>query len=66
MMLKQNGKLWNLREWFNGFVFLFIKPGVFRRIFISWLAFLRKDFHPWKKDNRHLVEEWETESFPNY
>jgi len=27
---------------------------------------LRKDFHPWKKDNRHLIEEWETESFPNY
>ena len=66
MMLKQNGKLWNLREWFNGFVFLFIKPGVFRRIFISWLAFFRKDFHPWKKDNRNLIGEWETESFPNY
>ena len=66
LMLKQDGKLWNLREWFNGFVFLFIKPGVFRRILFSWLAFLRKDFHPWKKDNRHLIGEWETESFPQY
>ena len=39
--------------------YLFIKPGVLRRIFIPWLRFLRKDFHPWQHDNRYLIDAWE-------
>jgi len=59
IMLQKDGKLWSLREWASGFKYLFIKPGILRRVFIPWLRFFRKDFHPWQHDNRYLVDAWE-------
>jgi len=59
IMLQKDGKLWSAREWASGFKFLFIKPGILRRVIPAWLRFFRKDFHPWQVDNRQLVEEWE-------
>ena len=59
IMLQTDGKLWSLREWGSGFYYLFIKPGVLRRIFVPWLRFLGRGFHPWQHDNRHLIEAWE-------
>ena len=61
LMLRQDGKLWSLREWGSGLIFLFVNPGFLRRIIVPHLAFLRKDFHPWRHDNRHLVEQWAEE-----
>jgi predicted metal-dependent hydrolase len=58
LMLRKDGKLWSLREWLSGLNFLFVYPGVLRRIFIPFLRFLRKGFHPWQHDNRHLIDEW--------
>jgi hypothetical protein len=60
LMLKQDGQLWKIRTWVDAVNFLFIKPGILRRAFIPWLQFLRKDFHPWKKDNRDVISEWES------
>lgn len=59
LMLRHDGKLWSLREWLNGFRFLLVKPGVLRRAFIPYFRFLKKDFHPWEEDDRHLIDEWE-------
>ena len=59
VMLRHDGKLLSLREWLDGFVFLFIKPGFLRRIVVPYLRFYRRDFHPWQHDNRHLIREWE-------
>ena len=59
IMLDEAGKLWSVREWATGFRYLFIKPGVLRRIFFPWLRFLRKGFHPWQHDNRYLIDAWE-------
>lgn len=59
IMLQKDGKLWSVREWASGFKFLFIKPGMLRRVFPAWLRFLRKDFHPWQVDNRDLINGWE-------
>ncbi len=59
VMLKHNGKLWSLREWLSGLNYLFIKPGILRRVFSAYLRFYRKDFHPWQHDNRNLIDEWE-------
>ncbi len=61
LMLKKDGKLWSLREWLSGMNFLFIYPGVLRRILVPFLNFLRKGFHPWQHDNRQLIEEWSKE-----
>jgi len=59
IMLKHDGKLWSLREWLSGFKYLFVKPGILRRVFIAYLSFYKKDFHPWQNDNRALIAEWE-------
>ncbi len=59
IMLKHDGKLWSPREWLDGFKYLFIKPGILRRVFFSYVSFYRKDFHPWQHDNRALISEWE-------
>jgi len=64
IMLQQQGKLWSIREWSAGFRFLFVKPGILRRIAGDWLRFFRSDFHPWQIDNRNLIRKWESEQLP--
>jgi len=58
IMLQLQGKLWSIREWASGFNFLFIKPGLLRRVFRAWFGFFRKKFHPWQVDNRELINNW--------
>ena len=59
IMLQHEGKLFSLREWARGFHYLFVKPGILRRVFPAWLKFFRKGFHPWQIDNRNLIAAWE-------
>jgi predicted metal-dependent hydrolase len=61
IQLQQQGKLWSAREWATGFRYLFIKPGMLRRIIRPWFGFFSKDFHPWQQDNRELISAWEQE-----
>ena len=58
IMLKHDKQLWKLRTLMDAINFIFIKPGILRTAFVPWLAFFRKDFHPWQTDNRELIEEW--------
>lgn len=39
--------------------FMLVKPGIARRIAIPWLDYFRPDFHPWDRDNRHLLAAFE-------
>jgi len=59
IMLQKDGRLWSVREWASGCNYLFINPGILRRVFVPWLRFFRKDFHPWQRDNRYLIDAWE-------
>lgn len=61
IMLQHEGKLWSVREWARGLKYLFIRPGMLRRVAGSWFKFFRKDFHPWQQDNRDLITRWERE-----
>jgi len=58
LMLRHDGKLWSLREWLDGIYFLFVHPGILRRVAVAFFAFLGKNFHPWQRDNRHLIDRW--------
>jgi len=58
-MLRHDGKLWSFREWATGLNFLFVRPGILRRIVRPYFRFFRAEFHPWEHDNRHLIAEWE-------
>lgn len=58
IMLKADGKLWSAREWYRGFRFLLLSPGILRRCFVPWLAFFRRDYHPWQVENLNVVQRW--------
>jgi len=58
-MLRSEGKLWSLRTWLSGMNFLWGKPGVIRKSLPQFLAYLRRDFHPWQHDNRDVIEQWQ-------
>ncbi len=39
--------------------YLWIRPGLLRRLFLPWLAFFRPGFHPFDQDDRGLIAEAE-------
>src|SRR5262245_15075610 len=47
------------RTWWRVVKFLFVNPGMLRRIFLPYLSFFAPGFHPWKHDDRGLIAEVE-------
>ena len=45
---------------FGLFRWLWLKPGLYRRMIGDYLAFYKPDFHPWQVDDRDLIAEAET------
>lgn len=41
--------------------FLFVRPGLFRRLGPRYREWFRPGFHPWQHDNRAKLEEWRRE-----
>jgi hypothetical protein len=35
--------------------YMWVKPGMMRRIFSAWLKYFLPGFHPWNEDDRHLI-----------
>lgn len=44
------------KTWWRFFRFLLVTPGLFRRVFASYLSYFRPGFHPWRVDDRKLIE----------
>jgi predicted metal-dependent hydrolase len=42
--------------WWRVFKFLWLKPGIARKIFLPYLSFFRPGFHPWQHDERALIQ----------
>lgn len=61
-LVKSDGLAGDLRGWMNLGRFLWLNPGMLRRLFVPWAQYFRPAFHPWEDDNHHLVEEWKAES----
>jgi hypothetical protein len=57
-LMRQDGvtglKAWSLLLWY-----LWINPGMFRRIGGAWFKFFLPGFHPWNEDDRHLLRKYE-------
>jgi len=53
-LMRQDGvtgvRAWSLLLWY-----LWINPGMFRKIAGAWLKFFLPGFHPWNEDDRHLL-----------
>lgn len=60
-LMRQDGvtgvKAWRLLLWY-----LWVRPGMFRRIAGAWLKFFMPAFHPWNEDDRSLLISYEAGS----
>jgi len=42
--------------------YMFLSPGVLRRVVPAWIAYFLPGFHPWNVDDRHLIAQVEAEA----
>ncbi len=63
-LMHKDGTLLDVRAHLGLFEFLFVEPGLVRRVLPGWLDYLRPDFHPWDRDDRALLERWKREWAP--
>jgi predicted metal-dependent hydrolase len=47
------------RAWALLLRYLWVRPGMFRKIAVAWLKFFMPGFHPWNEDDRHLLAAYE-------
>ena len=52
-----DGTLFSPREWRDLATFLFVRPGVLLRSLPLYAGYFRRDFHPWRHDNRALLDQ---------
>ena len=57
-LMRQDG-VTGLRAWSRLLWYLWIRPGMFRRIAGAWFKFLLPGFHPWNEDDRELLRAYE-------
>jgi predicted metal-dependent hydrolase len=57
-LMRQDGvtgiRAWTLLLWY-----LWVRPGMFRKIAGAWLKFFLPGFHPWNEDDRYLLRAYE-------
>ena len=57
-LMRQDGVI-GLRAWAMLLWYLWVRPGMFRKIAGAWVKFFLPGFHPWNEDDRHLLTEYE-------
>ncbi len=57
-LVQVDGKLTDVAGWGRYLKFLWVKPGVLRKLAVPWLDYFRPSFHPWQHDNFALVRAW--------
>ena len=55
-LMRQDG-VTGLRAWWLLLTYLWVKPGMFRKIAGAWFKYFLPGFHPWNEDDRALLEE---------
>ena len=60
-LLRQD-RITGVRAWIHLLWFMWVKPGMMRRIFRAWAAYFMPRFHPWNVDDRHLITRYEAEA----
>src|SRR4029079_8000328 len=53
-LMRQDG-VTGLKAWRLLLTYLWVRPGVFRKIAGAWLKYFLPGFHPWNEDDRHLL-----------
>jgi len=58
-MLRRDGKLWSPKLWYEGCCFLFGRDGIYRRVWPAYKQWFQDGFHPWQRDTRGLLQNWQ-------
>jgi predicted metal-dependent hydrolase len=59
-LLRQDG-ITGPKAWARLIWFMWVRPGMMRKIFSAWAKFFLPGFHPWNEDDRHLIRGYEAE-----
>jgi uncharacterized protein len=57
-LMRQDG-VTGLKAWWLLLTYLWVSPGMFRKIGGAWLKFFLPSFHPWNEDDRELLRRYE-------
>jgi predicted metal-dependent hydrolase len=57
-LMRQDG-VTGVRAWARLLWYLWVRPGMFRKIAGAWGRFFLPGFHPWNEDDRHLLAAYE-------
>ncbi|MFL6733147.1 MAG: metal-dependent hydrolase [Sphingomicrobium sp.] len=57
-LMRQDG-IAGLRAWGKLLHYLWVRPGMFRKVFGAWASYFMPRFHPWKLDDRDLLLAYE-------
>jgi predicted metal-dependent hydrolase len=60
-LLRQDG-ITGFKAWAGLLSYMWVRPGMMRRIFRAWAAYFLPGFHPWNEDDRHLIKRYEAEA----
>src|SRR3982751_2347310 len=58
-LMRQDG-VTGLNAWSKLLWYLWVRPGMFRKIAGAWLKFFLPGFHPWNEDDRALLKAYDT------
>ena len=62
-LLRQDG-ITGFKAWSSLLWYMWIRPGMMRKIFSAWVAFFLPGFHPWNEDDRALIANYEAQPAP--
>jgi hypothetical protein len=61
--MRQDG-VTGVRAWAMLLWYLWVRPGMFRKIAGAWVRYFLPGFHPWDEDDRHLLRAYEASAAP--
>jgi predicted metal-dependent hydrolase len=57
-LMRQDG-VTGLNAWSRFLWYVWVNPGMFRKIFAAWLKYFLPGFHPWNEDDRYLLHAYD-------
>jgi predicted metal-dependent hydrolase len=60
-LMRQDG-MTGATAWIRLQAYLWVRPGMFRKIAGAWLRYFLPDFHPWKEDDRDLLARYPSDA----
>ena len=57
-LMIRRGHIFNVRAWSHSFWYLWVSPGIWRRVMAGVFSYMSPDFHPWKRSVKPEVLAW--------